>query len=153
MSNVACPFTNILVPTDFSDASVAAIRLAVRMSQSSNARLTLMHIGVVPHVYATEWGMSGHTGPLFHQLAEEVNTEQRRRLEEIARAEVPEGMEVVTVIREGFAPEEVNQQVEDGGHDLVIMGTHGRTGLRRAILGSVTERVVRECTVPVMVTH
>jgi len=153
MSDAASPFTNILVPTDFSEASVAALRLAVRMARPNGARITLMHIGVVPHVYATEWGMSGHTGPLFHQLAEEVNAEQRRRLEELARAEVPEGMSVVTLIREGFAPEEVNAQVADGGHDLVIMGTHGRTGLRRALLGSVTERVVRECTVPVMVTH
>lgn len=153
MSDTETPFRNILVPTDFSEASIAALRLAVRMAQPTGARLTLMHIGVVPHVYATEWGMSGHTGPLFHQLAEEVNTEQCRRLEELARAEVPEGLAVVTLIREGFAPEEVNAQVKDGGHDLVIMGTHGRTGLRRALLGSVTERVVRECPVPVMVTH
>ena len=146
-------FTNVLVPTDFSEASIAAVRLAVRIAQSSGSRITLMHIGVVPHVYATEWGMSGHTGPLFHQLAEEVNAQQRQRLEELARAEVPEGIAVVTLIREGFAPEEVNAQVADGGHDLVVMGTHGRTGLKRALLGSVTERVVRECTVPVMVTH
>jgi len=146
------PFVNVLVPTDFSESSVAAVRLGVAMAKASGGRVTLMHVGVVPHVYATEWGMSGHTGPLFHQLAEEVNTEQRRRLDELARAEVPEGMEVVTLIREGFAPEEVNSQVVDGGHDLVVMGTHGRTGLKRALLGSVTERVVRECPVPVMVT-
>ncbi len=146
------PFVNILVPTDFSESSVAAVRLAVQMAQRSGGRITLLHVGVVPHVYATEWGMSAHTGPLFEQLAEEVNTEQRRRLDDLTRAELPEGLEVITLIREGFAPEEVNRQVRDGGHDLVVMGTHGRTGLKRALLGSVTERVVRECTVPVMVT-
>ncbi len=147
------PFHNILVPTDFSASSVAALRLAVSMAGPANARITLMHVGVVPHVYATEWGMTGHAGPLFHQLADEVNQQQRTRLDALAKAEVPENIDVVVLIREGFGPEEINAQVTDGAHDLVVMGTHGRTGLKRALLGSVTERVVRECTVPVMVTH
>ncbi len=146
-------FREILVPTDFSDTSRSALRLAVRMARDSGARLTVMHVGVVPHFYATELGMAGPAGPLFSQMTDEVNREQRRRLDQLCRDEVPEEVELVTLIRDGFAPEEVNAQVADGAHDVVVMGTHGRTGLQRALLGSVTERVVRECPVPVVVTH
>jgi len=146
-------FHEILVPVDFSESSLRAVRLGVRLAQASGGRVTLMHVGVVPHFYATELGLSGPAGPLFAQMSEEVNREQRRRLAELLEAEAPADVRVNTLIREGFAPEEVVAQVADGGHDLVVMGTHGRTGLQRALLGSVTERVVRECPVPVLVTH
>ncbi len=147
------PFREILVPTDFSDSSRSALRLAIKLAKATQARVTVLHVGVVPHFYATELGMAGPAGPLFTQMAEEVNREQRRRLQELCAEEIPEDVPSVQVIRDGFAPEEVKAQVADGGHDLVVMGTHGRTGLQRALLGSVTERVVRECPVPVMSTH
>lgn len=147
------PFREILVPIDFSDSAQNALRLAVRVAQEGKARLTVMHVGIVPHFYATELGMAGPAGPLFSQMSDEVNREQRRRLDELCDRELPEDLIQVRLIREGFAPEEINAQVADGGHDLVVMGTHGRTGIQRALLGSVTERVVRECPVPVLVTH
>ena len=146
-------FSNILVPLDFSEPSLRAVRLAVNLARHTGGRITLLHVGVVPHFYATELGMAGPSGPLFTQMSEEVSREQRHRLGQVAKEEVPEVMEHVTVLREGFPPEEIIAQVKAGRHDLVIMGTHGRTGIKRALLGSVTERVVRECTVPVMVTH
>jgi nucleotide-binding universal stress UspA family protein len=147
------PFREILVPIDFSDSAQNALRLAVRMAREGKARVTVMHVGIVPHFYATELGMAGPAGPLFSQMSDEVNREQRRRLDELCDRELPEDIIQVRLIREGFAPEEINAQVADGGHDLVVMGTHGRTGIQRALLGSVTERVVRECPVPVLVTH
>lgn len=146
-------FKNILVPVDFSDTAVNATKLAVALARETGGELTLMHIGVVPHFYATELGMSGPSGPLFTQMSQEIAREQRTRLDRLAQDSVPADIPCRTLIREGFPPEEILEQVEEGGHDLVVMGTHGRTGLKRALLGSVTERVVRECTVPVMVTH
>lgn len=146
-------FDNILVPVDFSDTSIRAVRLAVQLARISGGRLTLVHIGVVPYFYATELGMSGPSGPLYSQLTQDIAREQRTRLERIAREEVPEEIPCRTLIRDGFPPEEVVLQVADDAHDCVVMGTHGRTGVKRALLGSVTERVVRECPVPVMVTH
>lgn len=146
-------FNNILVPIDFSEASLRAVRLAVGLARHTGGRITLLHVGVVPHFYATELGMAGLSGPLFTQMSEEVTREQRHRLAKVAKEEVPEVMEHITLLREGFPPEEIIAQVESDRHDLVVMGTHGRTGIKRALLGSVTERVVRECTVPVMVTH
>lgn len=146
-------FKNILVPVDFSDTAEQAVRLAVALAEHTDARLTLLHVGIVPHFYATELGFSGPAGPLFTQMSEEIAREQHAQLERMVRDLIPPGRVCETLVREGFPPEEILDQVRAGGHDLVVMGTHGRTGLKRALLGSVTERVVRECKAPVMVTH
>ena len=146
-------FKNILVPIDFSEHSLHALRLAISLARHSGATVTLLHVGVVPHIYSTELGMSGATGPLFTEMSEQVSREQRHRLEKVAHEELPDEIPHALVIREGFPPEEVIAQVGHGSHDLVVMGTHGRTGLGRVLLGSVAERVVRECPVPVLVTR
>lgn len=143
----------ILVPVDFSDTSVHAVRLAVQTAAMSGGEITLLHIGIVPHFYATELGMSGPSGPLYTQLTEDIAREQRARLDRLMADEIPEVIPCRALVRDGFPPEEILGQVADGDHDLLVMGTHGRTGVKRALLGSVTERVVRECPVPVMVTH
>jgi nucleotide-binding universal stress UspA family protein len=147
------PFRKILVPVDFSDASENATRLAVSLARQTNAHIMLLHIGVVPHFYATELGMSGSTAPFYLQMSKEIAREQLQRLEKLEADFIPDDVSSSIQIREGFPPEEILEQTEDGGHDLLVMGTHGRTGLKRALLGSVTERVVREATIPVMVTH
>lgn len=147
------PFKRILVPMDFSEHALNALRLAISLARATGAHITLLHIGVVPHVYATELGLTGAANPLFVQMSEDISKEQRHRLETLASDEIPESLSHDIVVREGFPPEEVLAQVAAGGHDLVVMGTHGRTGLGRVLLGSVTERVVRQCTVPVMVTR
>ena len=146
-------FSNILVPVDFSEHSVNATRLAIEIARLFGSKITLIHIGVVPHVYSTELGLGGTAGPLFSEMSQVAAAEQYHRLERLAKEEVPESLEVTTLVREGFPPEEILAQVESGGHDLVVMGTHGRTGIGRVLLGSVTERVVREIKVPIMVTR
>lgn len=146
-------FSNILVPVDFSEHSVNAVRLAVSLGRHFGSKLTLLHIGVVPHVYAAELGLGGTAGPMFSEMSQAAAAEQYHRLERLAREEVPESMDVVTLVREGFPPEEILAAVEASGHDLVIMGTHGRTGIGRVLLGSVTERVMRAVPVPIMVTR
>lgn len=147
------PFKKILVPMDFSEHALHALRLAISLARSSGGSITLLHVGVVPHVYATELGLAGAASPLFAQMSEDIAKEQRHHLERVASEEIPAGLSHDVALREGFPPEEVLSQVKDGGYDLVVMGTHGRTGLGRVLLGSVTERVVRECPVPVMVTR
>ena len=146
-------FSNILVPVDFSEHSVNATRLAIEIARLFGSKITLIHIGVVPHVYSTELGLGGTAGPLFSEMSQAAAAEQYHRLERLAKEEVPESLQVTTLVREGFPPEEILAQVESGGHDLVVMGTHGRTGIGRVLLGSVTERVVREIKVPIMVTR
>lgn len=146
-------FSRILVPVDFSEHSLHAVRLAVELARVFGSQITLLHVGVVPHVYSTELGMAGAAGPMFAEMSQTVAREQRHRLERLAKEEIPENIVQELVVREGFPPEELLAQVAAGEHDLVVMGTHGRTGFGRVLLGSVTERVLRECTVPVLVTR
>lgn len=146
-------FSRILVPVDFSEHAIHAVRLAVDLARTYGSKLTLLHVGVVPHVYSTELGLGGAAAPLFTEMSAQVAREQRHRLERVAAEEVPEALTTELIVREGFPPEEVLAQVRSGEHDLVVMGTHGRTGFGRVLLGSVTERVLRECPVPVLVTR
>lgn len=145
------PFKNILVPTDLSETSLRAVRRSIEMAHASGGTITLMHVGILPHVYSTDMGFAQPVGPLFVQASEQAAREQRHMLERMARQEIPESIGHRILVREGYPPQEILDQIASGGHDLVVMGTHGRTGLKRALLGSVAERVIRESPVPVLV--
>ena len=147
-------FDHILVPVDFSDASLSAVRMAVRLARAGKGTITLLHVGVMPASTYTDLAAYGVTPPeTLVALHEEMAREQKHALERVAREEVPDDVGFRTVCREGFPPEEIVAQITDGGHDLVIMGTHGRSGIKRVLLGSVAERVLRGATVPVLVTR
>lgn len=147
-------FTEILVPIDFSEHATAALRLAVKAARQSKGRITLLHIGLAPGMGQYDLGMYGAALPdTLVRLHEEAAKEQQHALERIAREEIPQDVPWRTMTREGFPPDEITAQAREGGHDLVVMGTHGRSGIQRAFLGSVTERVLRACAVPVLVTR
>jgi nucleotide-binding universal stress UspA family protein len=148
-------FNNILVPIDFSEASRAALRLAVKIARASkDSRITLLHIGVSP---AMTWSDMTHYGVAVPEslvkLHEQMAQEQEHMLRKLGNEEIPEDVLWACSLREGFPPEEVVAEVEAGKNDLIVMGTHGRTGLSRVLLGSVAERVLRDSKVPVLVTR
>ena len=144
-------FKRILVPVDFSDHSHAALRMALTVARDSAAHITMMHVGVLPYYANTELGWSTGTTEMFGDLQDRLAKEQIKALEVLAENELPEAVDRDFVLVQGYPPAEIAKQVEEGGHDLVVMGTHGRTGLSRALLGSVTERVVAQSPVPVLV--
>ena len=123
-------FTRILVPVDFSEPSIEALRLAVTIGMKEGARLTLLHVdaGALPN----------DAEGLMHRLAAK---------------EIPTSVHFELAFAEGSPAETINEHATSGQHDLVVIGTHGKTGLERVILGSVAETVVRTCPVPVLVTH
>ena len=124
-------FTRVLVPMDLSEPAVEALRLAVSIAMRVGARLTILHVdaSAIP-------GDESQAG--VHQV--------------VAR-EVPTSVSVEIIFDRGDPTERINHHASDGQHDLVVMGTHGKTGLERVILGSVAESVVRTSPVPVLVTH
>ena len=142
------------MPVDFSPTSVEALRLAVRIARSTDgAALTLLHVGLPPELYYGDLAAYGFTAPdTSGHLRERIVSEQTAALERLAVQEIPAGLPFRTLRREGYAPDEILAEAE-GAYDLVVMGTHGRTGLTRALLGSVTERVVRVCPKPVLATR
>jgi nucleotide-binding universal stress UspA family protein len=146
------PFKRILVPMDLSRTSIRALRLAVTTARTSGASVTLLHVGVVPVSPMTEAWTPAVSAPMI-ELKDQMAREARGALERIRRDEVPTDMDARLVVREGFVPDEIVAEARAGGHDLVVMGTHGHTGLERVLLGSVAERVIRSATIPVLVTR
>ncbi len=132
----------ILVPTDGSDAAEAAIEQAVGQAVAFEA--TLHALFVVELAAASPMQITLDT--VIHRL----EAEGERVTGRIAEAAEAAGIEAVTSVRHGVADEAILDYVEEQDVDLVVMGTHGRRGVDRYLLGSVTERVVRRSPVPVL---
>lgn len=140
----------ILIPIDVFDVCREAVDFAVDLAQRySGAELTLLHV-YQPQTYALPVDSMMFAGPqvMANQVsqADDALSELRKELE--AR-----GATVVTHIAQGDPVDEILREVRDRGHDLCVMGTHGRTGLAHALLGSVAEKVVRRAPCAVLTVH
>ncbi|WP_255190676.1 universal stress protein [Natronobeatus ordinarius] len=132
----------VLVPIDGSPQSNAALELA--LERFADADLTLVHV-VDP--VGDDWDdPSTEAGKRF-----EAETELAERLFEDARAQIPADVAVETVVKRGSPWREVVACVEERDVDHVVMGSHGRDGTSRLLLGSVAELVVRRAPAPVTV--
>jgi nucleotide-binding universal stress UspA family protein len=135
----------ILVPTDFSELSLKAIETAVALAKRFNAEIDLVHVLEPPPF--PEFGYANipiKEGGL-RDVAEAAFDKLRKR--------IPALKELVkyTPVRTGNAPYEIVQSARQLNADLIVIGTHGRTGLKRLALGSTTEKVVRHAHCPVLV--
>lgn len=148
------PFSNLLVPTDFSENAAHALRLAVRMARHHAARLTLLHVGLLPQAATFDFPLYGTPMPeSLLQLQRELMAERAHVLARLAKEEVPDDVDWSPKLREGYPPEEILAEARGGSYDLLVMATHGHRGLKHALLGSVTERVLRQAPIPVLVTR
>lgn len=146
------PFENILVPVDFSASAERALRLAVRLARG-HARLTLLHVYEPPSV-AMGLDLYGIAVPAeLAAFSEELNAQCRHLLDRLAQQEIPADVDWRAMVMQGPPARTVLDALEVGGYDLAVMGTHGRGGLKRTLLGSVTETVLRHSPVPVLVTR
>jgi len=139
-------YETILVPTDGSEGSVAAAAHAVDLAAT--------HGATVHALYVVDVRMSPVDSDMDHDeavaLVEESDVDPTAAvLDRAERAGVP----AVEAVRLGVPDECIRAYAEEVDADLVVMGTHGRTGVEHAILGSVTERVVRTLDVPVLTVH
>jgi len=131
----------VVVPIDFSDESVKAVDTALEIVDSPT-HLRVIHVGAV--LTATEPGMMWDT----------VNDETRKEHLEEAFAKRFQGDKYAGIeftVRFGDAGHEIAEFAEEEGADLLVMPSHGRTGLKRLLIGSVAERVVRLAHCPVLV--
>jgi nucleotide-binding universal stress UspA family protein len=134
----------ILCPVDFSPSSERALDFAVDLAKALGAELDLLHVYQLP-VYALPDGAM-MAGPEF---TTRVTTESQRALTELCESRAS-GVTTKTHLIEGIPYREIVRMGEDLGVGLIVVGTHGRTGLRHLLLGSVAERVVRSAKVPVI---
>jgi nucleotide-binding universal stress UspA family protein len=130
----------VLHPTDFSGPSSAALGLACALARDYGARLVVLHVVAAPVVIYAE----GVAPPDMEDL-------RAAGQEELDRLAVPDdGIRVERRLAEGEATEEILRAAGDTNADLIVMGTHVRTGLGRLLMGSVAEQVVRRAPCPVL---
>ena len=136
----------ILCPIDFSDFSLDALRHGLVLAQWYSAQLTLFHVYQASQPLPVEGTPRGV--PVF------VATDPNQKAEEVRRFCAPlldaSGQSVEIVVRPGDAAKEIRTEAERLPYDLLILGTHGRSGFERLFLGSVTEKMLRSTRVPVL---
>lgn len=138
---------HILLPFDFSDGAKLALQHAIGYARAFDARLTLLHIVHLPYLGS---GFGPGDGALIEAgLVADVSEQLHALAGEVER----EGVPVEALVRVGHPASEVVDVAQREGIALIVMGTHGRTGLRHVLLGSVAEHVVRHAPCPVLVVR
>jgi nucleotide-binding universal stress UspA family protein len=136
-------YDEVLVPTDGSEYASVAVEHGVELASRFDARV---HALTVTSVDTVAWSRAAMPSSVLEDLESAGET----ATEEVATAAKRAGLDAVTAVREGTAASEILDYADENGIDLIAMGTAGRTGPSRFLLGSTTERVVRHADVPVL---
>jgi nucleotide-binding universal stress UspA family protein len=143
------PFKNILVPVDFSQCSFDAVRASADVSSRYGAEVCLVHV-YEPINYA----LPGNYPFYMPGQLEGILAECEKRLADAKKEAEAAGIaRVQTQQLQGSPATEIVEFAKKHGFDLIVIGTHGRTGLQRALIGSVAEKVVRHAHCPVLVAR
>ena len=140
------PFHTILCPIDFSEPSYMALQGAVEMASHFQAELVLLHVVSAPPIPADPAYV--FEGPEGYQ--QELVVAARERLA-IAAKQIPPDLKSRTVTGEGDPADEIVRYATTLGADLIVIATHGLTGWRHLVFGSVAEKVIRLTERPVLV--
>ena len=138
----------VLVPIDFSDASNAALEYAVELVEGSDAKIYVLHTFEIPLVGLPD-GVIAATAEVTSRV---VNAAQGA-LDDVVARHRDRRVKIQSVLKQGDAREVILTQAKELGAELVCIGTHGRRGIARALIGSVAESVVRASPVPVLTVH
>ena len=136
---------SILVPTDFSETSAAALRYAIALARRFAARVDLLNVADYPAIAADAEYPIG----IFETMQNAASDRLRRLLTE----RLVEELQPDFAMHIGDPAEEIVRYAHEHAVDLIVMGTHGREGLMRVVLGSVAETVVRRAPCPVLTVH
>jgi nucleotide-binding universal stress UspA family protein len=138
----------ILVPTDFGEPSEAALDYAIDFARLAGAQIVLLHAYEMPIIGMPDGALVA-TPEIASRMAEGAQVGLDRQLSSRAAS----GVTIRGMVKQGSPYVIINEAVAEVGADLIVLGTHGRTGLPRLLLGSVAEKIVRTATVPVLTIH
>lgn len=134
----------ILCPVDHSECSYLALKYAISLALKDEAKLYLMHV-IDTRLYDTE---------IYKFSPYKLDEIDMNKIHEDLIKSLPEGtmdvLEVETIVIKGIPFHEIINAATEIGADLIVIGTHGRTGLSHVVMGSVAEKVVRKASCPVL---
>lgn len=136
----------ILVPVDFSDYSKHALRYAIEFAKQFDAELILISV-IEPMIYPADFSMGQVAIPATDQNLSERVEEELKTLEE---KEIAGHVKSKRIIKSGKPFFEINETARDEDVDLIIIATHGHTGVEHLLFGSTAEKVVRKAPCPVL---
>lgn len=139
----------ILVPTDFSACAAQALDYALRLGHAVGTKTLLL-----VHAYEQPpGGLPPTVGPWAAEAARAVVQDAEAKLCALVKARAPSPIPIKVCLLEGAASRVILELAAEEHADLIVIGSHGRRGLSRVVMGSVAERVVRQSTGPVLVVH
>jgi len=139
-------FRKVLCPIDFSEHSLATLDIALKVVLQNDAKLYLLSVAPV---------LAGEAGfqPVPMDPYPYLEKDRQEQLVKLGREKVPAAVRCETLVKSGDPAEQVLNSARALEADLIVMGTHGRTGLGHLVLGSVAEKVARESQIPVLTAH
>jgi nucleotide-binding universal stress UspA family protein len=137
----------ILHPTDFSPASRAAFAQAADRAKRLRAPLLVVHVLSVVFPLASDGYLSADT---YRRLLESSRANAQRQLDALVARATRAGVRATGLLLEGIAAEQIARAARLRRADVIVMGTHGRTGIAKLFLGSVAERVIGSAPCPVL---
>ena len=140
-------FRRILYPTDFSRASGVAFTKALSLAKENRAELTLVHVISPMAPFVGEGYVSPDT---YRSIEQGARRSAQRRLAGLLKKATKAGVRARSVVLEGISYEQIARVARARRADLIVMGTHGRTGFSRFFMGSVAERVIPLAPCPVL---
>ena len=141
-------YGDVLIPTDGSDAATAAVEHGLAIAERYDGTVHVLSV-----VDLNSLAGSYDVGPGISAIIDAWSDDCERAVASVADVAEERGIDVVTEVVQGTPYRAITDYVDDAAIDLVTMGTHGRTGIERYLVGSVTERVVRTSDVPVLTTR
>ncbi|RSO39479.1 universal stress protein [Acinetobacter lactucae] len=143
-------YQHILVPIDGSETSMVAMKEAIKLGKALNSKITVVQVMALDPFIADVYVKTGQT----NDLIERTRTYLLDILQQAKQEFSNEGITVETKLLEGFVVhEEIIQAAQDLNADLIVMGSHGRTGVRKLVLGSVAQKVLGESHIPVLIVR
>ncbi|GAB6282238.1 MAG: universal stress protein [Ignavibacterium sp.] len=136
----------ILIPIDFSDYSKAALKYAVSFSKIFDAELILIYV-VEPVIYPPDFSMGQVALPTVDL---DLNTRAKEELDKLVKTEINSKLKARTIVRTGKPFVEIIECVKEEDIDLIIISTHGHSGVEHILFGSTAEKVVRKAPCPVL---
>jgi universal stress protein A len=146
--DVSMPWKKILFPIDFSDGSRAALATAVNVAMEANAELVIVNV-FAPPIYFVVEPISMPAGYVADIVTAAEEGLAAWKLEALRQGIT----KVSTELLRGDATQQIVVYAKENGFDLIVIGTHGRSGIKHMLLGSVTEKVVRHAPCPVLVVR